>query len=60
MNKIHLKTKAIDGSIVNCSRQPIFYSFVSDKPAFYKVFSQPDRVHFKKMNKSILNTITFY
>ena len=26
--KIHLKCDVIDGSVVNCSRQPILYSFL--------------------------------
>ena len=59
-NKIHLKCDAIDGSVVNGVRQPILYSFVLDKPSGYKVFSEPDTIHFKKINKSVLNTITFY
>ena len=60
INKIHLKTDVIDGSIVNGIRQPILCSFVLDKPSGYKVFSEPETIHFKKINKSVLNTITFY
>ena len=59
-NKIHLKCDAIDGSVVNRIRQPILYSFVLDKPSGYKVFCEPETIHYKKINKSILNTITFY
>ena len=59
-NKIHLKCDAIDGSVVNGIRQPILYSFVLDKPAGYKVFSEPETIHYKKINKSVLNTITIY
>ncbi len=59
-NKIHLKCDVIDGSVVNGLRQPILYSFVLDKPSGYKVFSEPETIHFKKINKSVLNTITFY
>ena len=59
-NKIHLKCDAIDGSVVNGVRQPILYSFVLDKPAGYKIFSEPETIHYKKVNKSVLNTITFY
>ena len=59
-NKIHLKCDAIDGSVVNGVRQPILYSFTLDKPAGYKVFSEPETIHYKKINKSVLNTITFY
>ena len=59
-NKIHLKCDAIDGSVVNGVRQPILYSFVLNKPTGYKVFSEPETIHYKKINKSVLNTITFY
>ena len=60
INKILLKCDCIDGSVLNGIRQPILYSFVLDKPSGYEVFSQPETVHYKKVNKSILNTITFY
>ena len=59
-NKIHLKCDVIDGSVVNGIRQPILYSFVLDKPSGYKVFYEPETIHYKKTNKSVLNTITFY
>ena len=58
-NKIHLKCDAIDGSVVNGVRQPILYSFVLDKRAGYKVFCEPETIHYKKIKKSVLNTITF-
>ena len=47
-NKIHLKCDAIDGSVVNGVRQPILYSFVLDKPSGYKVFCEPETIHYKK------------
>ena len=59
-NKIHLKCDAIDGSLVNGIRQPILYGFALDKPSGYKVFSEPETIHYKKINKSVLNTKTFY
>ena len=59
-NKIHLKCDAIDGSVVIGIRQPILYSFVLDKPSGYKVFCEPETIHYKKINKSVLNNITFY
>ena len=40
--------------------QPMFYSFVLDKPSGYKVFCEPETIHFKKLNKSVLNTVTFH
>ena len=59
-NKIHLKCDCIDGSIQDGIRQPILFSFVLDKPCGYKVFCEPETLHYKKVNKSVLNTITFY
>ena len=59
-SKINLLCDVIDGSIVNGSRQPILYSFVLDKKPGYKVFCEPESIHYKKINKSVLNTITFY
>ena len=60
VNKIHLKCDIIDGCIQDGVRQPILFSFVLDKPSGYKVFCQPETIHYKKINKSILNTVTFY
>ena len=55
-----MKCDVIDGSVVNGDRQPILYSFVLDKPSGYKVFCEPETIHYKKINKFVLNTITFY
>ena len=60
INKIHLKCDCIDGSIQDGLRQPILYSFILDKPSGYKIFCEPETIHYKKINKSVLNTITFY
>ena len=59
-NKINLKCDCIDGSVVNGIREPILFSFVLDKLSGYKVFCQPETIHYKKINKPVLNTITFY
>ena len=59
-NKIHLKCDCIDGSISDGCRLPILYSFVLDKLPGYKVFFELETIHYKKINKSVLNTITFY
>ena len=59
-NKIHLKCDVIDGSVVNGIRRPRLFSFVLDKKPGYKVFVEPETIHYKKINKSVLNTITFY
>ena len=60
INKIHIKCDVIDGSIQDGVRQPILFSFVLDKPSGYKVFCEPETIHFKKINKSALKTITIY
>ena len=59
-NKIHLKCVCIDGSFQNGSRQPILFSYALERPSGYKVYSEPETIHYKKLNKSVLNTITFY
>ena len=59
-NKIHLKCDCIDGSFRDGGRPAILFSFVLDKPAGYKVFCDSETIHYKKINKSVLNTITFY
>ena len=60
INKIHLKCDCIDGSVEDVVRQPILFSFVLDKPSGYKIFCQPETIHYKKINKTVLNTITSY
>ena len=60
IDKIHLKCDCVDGSIQDGVRQPILFSFVLDKPSGYKVFSEPETIHYKKINKPVLNTVTFY
>ena len=59
-NKINLKSNIINGSVVNGTRQPILFSFVLDKPAGYKIFCEPETIHYEKIKKSVLNTITIY
>ena len=50
-NKMQLKADVIDGSVVNGLKQPILFSFVSDKTSGYKVFCEPKTVHYKKIKK---------
>ena len=38
----------------------ILYSFVLIKKPSYKVFCEPETVQYKKINKSVWNTLTFY
>ena len=45
-DKVHLKCDCIDGSIQDGVRQPILFSFLLDKPSGYKVFCQPETIHY--------------
>ena len=58
INKIHLKCDVIDGSVVNGIREPILISFILDKPPRYKVFCEPEKIHHKKLDESVSNTVT--
>ena len=60
LDKFHLKCDCFDGSIQDRVTQPILFSFVLDKPSGYKVFCEPETFHYKKINKSVLNTRTFF
>ena len=50
IRKILIKCDVINGSVLNGVRQPIFYCFISNKLHGYKVFSEPETVHYKKIN----------
>ena len=55
-----MKCDVIDGSVLDGVRQPIVFSFVLDKLPRYKILCEPETIHYKKINKFVLNTITFY
>ena len=55
-----MKYDCIDGSVLNGIRQPILFSFVLDRKPGSKVFCETETIHYKKIKKSDLNTITFY
>ena len=57
---MHLNCDCIDGSVLKRVRQPKIYSLILDKLPGYKVFCEPGTIHYRKMIKSVLNTITFY
>ena len=48
INKTHLKCDVINGSIVDGLRQPILFGFVLDTPSGYKMFCEPETIHYKK------------
>ena len=60
IDKIHLKTDCIQGSILNGIREPILYSFALSSPPGHKIYKEPRIKLFKKINKSVLSHITFY
>ena len=60
IDKVHLKTDCIQGSIVNGVREPILYSFALSSPPGHKIMKEPKVKLFKKVNKSVLSHITFY
>ena len=58
--KIHLKCDCLQGSLVNGIREPILFSFALSSPPGHKIYKEPRVKLFKKINKSVLNHITFY
>ena len=60
IDKIHLNSDCIQGSIVNGVREPILYSFAMSSPPGHKIYKEPRIKLFKKVNKSVLSHITFY
>ena len=60
IDKNHFNCDVIVGSVVNGLRQTISYSFVLEKEPSFKEFCEPETTHFKKTNKLVLDTITFY
>ena len=56
----HIKYDVSDGCVVVGLGQPILFSFDLDKPPGYKTFCEPEAIHFIKMNKVVVNTLTFY
>ena len=60
IDKIHLKSDCIQGSIVNGIREPILFSFALSAPPGHKIYKEPRIKLIKKINKSVLSHITFY
>ena len=50
-NKILLEFDAFDGSIVSGLRQLLFFSFVLDKQAGYKIFCKSETIHYEKIKQ---------
>ena len=60
IDKVHRKCDCIDGSIMNGTREPIFYSIALDQPPGHKIYKEPKVELFKKINKRVLSHIKFY
>ena len=58
--KIHLKCDCFGGSVLNGMRQSLIFNFALIKPSGYKVSCERETIQYKKINKSVVNTITFY
>ena len=48
IDKIHLKTNCIQGSVINGIREPILYSFALSSPPGHKIYKEPRIKLFKK------------
>ena len=59
-DELQLKGDCINGSIINCIRQPILYSFALGSPPGHKIYKEPRVKIFKKVNKPVLSQIPFY
>ena len=59
-DEIHLKCDCINGSIANGNREPTLYSFGLGQPPGHKIYEEPRKKVFKKINKAVLSHITFY
>ena len=51
IDKIHSKGNSVDGSVVNGLRQSMFFDLVLDKPSGFKIFCEPETIHYKKIKK---------
>ena len=60
IDKIHLKSDCIQGSIVNGMRETILYSFTLSSPPGHKIYKELIVKLFKKVKKAVLSHITFY
>ena len=48
IDEIYSKCDVIDGSVINGKREPILFSFVLEEPSGYKMFCEPETIHYKK------------
>ena len=60
IDKTHVKCNVTDGNLLKSLREPILNSSVSNKPFGFKVICEPETIHYRKVNKPVLNTIPFF
>ena len=60
IDKSHLKSNCINGSVVNGVRDSTLHSFALSAPPGQKIYKEPRVKLFKKINKSVLSHISFY
>ena len=53
IDKINLKCDVIDGNVLNGKREPILFSYILEKPPGYKVFCEPETIHYKRKQISL-------
>ena len=53
IDKMHLKCDCVNGSVVNGTGEPIFYSFGFDQSQAHKIYKEPRIRIFKKITKSV-------
>ena len=57
IDKIHSKFNFTDSSVTDGIREPILFSFTLERPAGYKVFCQPETIHYIKNLKNLFRKI---
>ena len=60
IEKTRLKCDIIDGSVVNGIQEPILFSFVLDKKRSFKVFCEPETIHYKKIKRVCSEYCNFF
>ena len=59
-NKLHLNCDVVDGGLQKGLLTPVLFNFLLVKPSGYKVFYEPETFQYKRIIKSVLNTVSFH
>ena len=60
IDKVHLKSNVVDGSIVNGYREALLYNFALFSPPGHKIYKEPRIKLFKKLSIFVLSHNTFF